>query len=250
MSRVGRDRSEESIKGLKEFDSKLMMKKHWFQILEGKYLLRRMPYLDGMAFVITYSLIMEFLQNELYHIYNRGNNRQRIFFNADNYIYFLNKVRKFIAPCCEILGYGLMPNHFHFLIYALEKTLKTKIVGVQKRNVLSDGIRNLLQTYTKGINRQNSSTGSLFQQNTKAKIISSLDHGVTCLHYIHQNPVKAGLVQKIEDWQYSSFSDFVGKRNGTLCNKKLAFDLLKMNPETFYHDSYRRLTSEEIQDIF
>ena len=39
MSRVGRDRSEESIKGLKEFDSKLMMKKHWFQILEGKYLL-------------------------------------------------------------------------------------------------------------------------------------------------------------------------------------------------------------------
>jgi len=39
MSRVGRDRSEESIKGLKEFDSKLMMKKHWLQILERKYLL-------------------------------------------------------------------------------------------------------------------------------------------------------------------------------------------------------------------
>ena len=250
MSRVGRDRSEESIKGLKEFDVKLMRKKYWMQILLGKYLLSRNAIRGWYGIHNRLTSIMVFSQNELYHVYNRGNNKQRIFFNEKNYIYFLKKVRKFILPYCEILSYCLMPNHFHFLIYAVEQTIRNKLIGRQEKNVLSEGIRNLLQTYSKGINKQNNSTGSLFQQTTKAKIISSIDHGVRCLHYIHQNPVKAKLVRKIEDWPYSSFSDFIGKRNGTLCNKKLAFDLLKMNPETFYHDSYRRLTSEKIQDIF
>jgi len=250
MSRVGRDRSEESIKGLKEFDSKIMMKKHWLQILECKYLLSRnaIPGWYGIPHPLT--SLMVFCQNELYHVYNRGNNKQQIFFIEDNYIYFLKKVRKFILPCCEILSYCLMPNHFHFLIYAVEQTIRSKIITGQEKNILSEGIRNLLQTYTKGINKQNNSTGSLFQQNTKAKIISSLDHGITCLNYIHQNPLKARLVRKIEDWPYCSFPDFIGNRAGTLCNKKLAFDILKLNPKTFYDDSYRLLKHEDIEQLF
>jgi REP element-mobilizing transposase RayT len=254
MSRVGRDRSEESIKGLKEFDVKIMMKKHWMQILERKYLLSQSATPECHALMVWHSSpakeVMEFYQNELYHIYNRGNNRRRIFYNEDNYIYFLKKVRKFILPYCEILSYCLMPNHFHFLIYAVEQTIRNKIIGGQEKNILSEGIRNLLQTYTKGINKQNNSTGSLFQQNTKAKIVSSLDYGITCLNYIHQNPIKARLVRKIEDWPYCSFPDFIGKRAGTLCNKKLAFDILKLNPETFYDDSYRILKHEDIEQLF
>jgi putative transposase len=250
MSRVGRDRSEASIKGLKEFDVKLMRKKYWMQILLGKYLLSRnaIPAWYGIHNRLT--SIMVFSQHELYHVYNRGSNKQRIFFNENNYIYFLKKVRKFILPYCEVLSYCLMPNHFHFLIYAVEQTIRNKLIGRQEKNVLSEGIRNLLQTYTKGVNKQNNSTGSLFQQNTKAKIISNVDHGVTCLHYIHQNPVKAKLVRKMEDWPYSSFADFIGRRNGTLCNKKLAFDILRMNPETFYNDSYRILNHEDIEQFF
>jgi len=49
---------------------------------------------------------------------------------------------------------------------------------------------------------------------------------LTCFHYIHQNPWKAGLVSKMENWKYSSFSDFAGFRDGTLCNKQLALELL------------------------
>jgi REP-associated tyrosine transposase len=250
MSSAGRGRSEESINGLKEFDSKLMMKKHWLQILERKYLLSRnaIPAQYGIHNRLT--PIMVFSQNQLYHVYNRGNNKQRIFFNEHNYIYFLKKVRKFILPYCEILSYCLMPNHFHFLIYAVEQTIRSKIIGGKEKNVLSEGLRNLLQTYTKGINRQNNSTGSLFQQNTKAKIVSSLDYGITCLNYIHQNPLKARLVHKIEDWPFCSFPEFIGKREGTLCNKKLAFDILKLNPETFYRDSYRILKYEDIEQLF
>ena len=192
---------------------------------------------------------MEFNKNELYHIYNRGNNKQRIFFNDDNYIYFLKKVRKFISPHCEILSYCLMPNHFHFLIYADEKTIISKSISKKEKNVLSEGIRNLLHTYTKGIYQQNNSTGSLFQQNTKAKNVSDPDYKRICLHYIHQNPMKAKLVSKMEDWRYSSFSDFIGTRNDTLCNIKLAFEMLDMNPQSFYTDSNQIINNNDVQNI-
>ena len=195
---------------------------------------------------------MDFSNNELYHIYNRGNNKQLIFFKPDNYTYFLQKVRKFMLPYCDILAYCLMPNHFHFLISADSRTVVTKLIGGRDRNVLSEGIRNLLQTYTKAINEQNKSTGSLFQQNTKAKCLSkgNKKYDYICMHYIHQNPIKAKLVKRLEDWEYSSFKDYCGFRNGTLCNKMLAANLLDMNLKTFYGDSYKLISNDEINNLF
>jgi putative transposase len=194
---------------------------------------------------------MEFHQDQLYHIYNRGNNKQTIFFSDDNYIFFLQKIRKYIMSVCDILNYCLMPNHFHIIIYATEKTLQTKKVGQQERNVLSEGIRNLLSSYTQAINVQNKTTGSLFQQNTKSKCLSEGDsnYGPLCFHYIHQNPWKAGLVDKMEEWKYSSFSDYAGLRNGTLCNKELAFQLLDLDAIRFYEDSYKVADNEILNYI-
>ena len=195
---------------------------------------------------------MEFHENELYHIYNRGNNRQKIFFKPDNYLYFLRKVRKFILPYCDILNYCLMPNHFHFLIHANQRTTEAKKVGHIYKNILSEGIRNLLQSYAKGINNQNYSTGSLFQQNTKAKNVTRRDnlYPEICFHYNHQNPMKAGIVRKMEDWDYSSFRDYTGFRNGTLCNQTLAFELLDLSRESFYDDSYRVIPHNLLDEIF
>lgn len=194
---------------------------------------------------------MEFSEGQLYHIYNRGNNKQQIFFKTDNYIYFLKKVRKFILPCCNILAYCLMPNHFHFLVYSDERTIQTIKIGNLERNTLSEGIRNLLQTYSKAINKQNNTTGSLFQQNTKAKEIikGSKLYDLVCFHYIHQNPIKAKLVNKMEEWQYSSFSDYYGLRNGTLCNKELAIQLLDINMKMFYEDSYKIINDDDLKKI-
>ena len=195
---------------------------------------------------------MEFYEKELFHIYNRGNNKQQIFFIPDNYLYFLEKVRKFILPHCDIISWCLMPNHFHFLISADKRTIQTTRIGSQQRNVLSEGIRNVLQTYTKAINKQNTTVGSLFQQNTKAKSVSigSESYGITCMHYIHQNPMKAKLVSKMEDWPYSSFMDYCGLRKGTMCNKELGINLLDLNISTFYDDSYKAISDEDIQNIF
>jgi putative transposase len=194
---------------------------------------------------------MEFLENEQYHVYNRGNNQQRIFFNPGNYLYFLKKIRIHILPLCDILAYCLMPNHFHFQIYSDSRTIKTKKIGGKQKNILSEAFKILLSSYAHGINTQNATTGSLFQQNTKAKPLSEsrlYDHN--CFDYIHQNPIKANLVKKMEDWPYSSFRDYCGFTNKTLCNKQLAIQLLGLNMETFYKDSYRMINKDDINDIF
>ena len=194
---------------------------------------------------------MEFYINELYHIYNRGNNQQKIFFKPDNYIFFIKKVRRYILPYCNIISYSLMPNHFHFLIHSDERTIATKTIRTQAKNVLSEGIRILLSSYTQAINKQNQFSGSLFQQNTKAKPIvkGSRNYDLTVFHYIHQNACRANLVEKMEDWEYSSFVDYCGKRNGNLCNKELTIKLLGLNMKTFYEDSYRQIGYDDINNI-
>jgi putative transposase len=184
---------------------------------------------------------MEFHEDKLYHIYNRGNNRQKIFFKSENYIFFLQKIRKHLYPFCDILCYCLMPNHFHFLIYINDKTIPYDNPGNFETNILSGKFRNLLSSYTQAVNKQQTRSGSLFQQNTKSKCISDGDanYARSCFHYIHQNPYKARLVTQMEDWEYSSFRDYTNLRAGTLCNQQLAFEILDMNKNNFYLDSYK-----------
>ena len=194
---------------------------------------------------------MEFFKNELYHIYNRGNNQQKIFFKPDNYIFFIKKVRRYILSYCDFISYSLMPNHFHFLIHSDERTIATKTIRSQAKNVLSEGIRVLLSSYTQAINKQNQTSGSLFQQNTKAPPIvkGSKNYDITVFHYIHQNPYRANLVSRMEAWEYSSFADYCGKRNGSLCNRELVINLLGLNMKTFYEDSYKAIGIDDIKSI-
>ena len=185
---------------------------------------------------------MNFVEKDIYHIYNRGNNSQQIFFEEENYIYFLELVRKYLQPNCEIFAWCLMPNHFHFLIYANEKTgiyLPNKNIPIQQ---LSESIRLLLTTYTKAINKRYKRTGNLFQQKTKSKNVydGSESCGVQAFHYIHKNPYKSKLVLKLQDWEFSSYKDYAGLRKGKLCNIELATKLLDLDLLNFekYSESF------------
>ena len=135
---------------------------------------------------------MQFEVADLYHIYNRGNNRQPIFFKRGNYLYFVDKVRKYIFPNCNILSWCLMPNHFHFLIHANNETVKIVKESPIKINALTEGFRLLLSSYTQGINKQENRTGNLFQQKTRFTCITegSVNYGYTAFQYIHQDPLK------------------------------------------------------------
>ena len=56
-----------------------------------------------------------------YHIYNRGNNKADIFFENENYYYFLRLYAKYIEPIAQTFAWCLLKNHFHFLIRIKEK---------------------------------------------------------------------------------------------------------------------------------
>ncbi len=195
---------------------------------------------------------MHFEANVIYHIYNQGNNRQPIFFKPDNYLFFLEKMRKHILPYGDFLCYCLMPNHFHWLVYVREPvlgrsdgmTLSHPVTTSANPRSLNESIGILLRSYTRAINKQEDRSGSLFREETKAKdgwedpyLTPVHQHygkvwqnwewyGPTAFQYIHNNPVKAKLVEQPQDWPYSSASDFAGLRNGTLCNQVLAKELL------------------------
>lgn len=67
------------------------------------------------------------------------------------------------------------------------------------------------------------------------------DYLINCFHYIHQNPLKSKLVTKLEEWEFSSFRDYAGFRDGDLCNKELFFERSGYVKEKFYDDSYKIL---------
>jgi putative transposase len=113
---------------------------------------------------------MTFHEPGIYHVYNRGNFKQPVFFSM-----------KSMEPIKS--GGIVLP-------------------------VISNGFRLLQSSYTKGINKQMNRTGNLFHQKTKSRLVSGIDDAITTFHYIHQNPVVANLVAKSEEWDYSSFPDY------------------------------------------
>ncbi len=191
---------------------------------------------------------MKFKEGNIYHIYNQGINFQTIFFKNENYVYFIDKVRKYLKPNCEILSYSLIPNQFQFLIYANENTA---LSDFYERNKFSEGLRLLLSSYSKGINKQETRTGSLFTQNTRSRFVdSNYGHAEYCINFIHQSPLRKELVKRLEDWEFSSFRDYCGTRNESLCNVDLASKLLNIDFKDFYNYSNQILTNEIIQKYF
>jgi REP element-mobilizing transposase RayT len=206
---------------------------------------------------------MFFEANAIYHIYNRSN--ETVFYSRENYLFFLSKIRKNIFPVCNILAWVLMPNHFHLLVQATENSCKNTIEKHRPcTQLLSKNIGIVLSSYSQAINRQENRQGNLFSHKTKAKMLNELypssgsnrltgnqpDYATNCFLYIHQNPVIAGLVSKLKDWEFSSFRDFAGLRNGKLVNKQLAFEFVDLDPEHFYEQSNRLVDDELLRKFF
>ena len=150
-----------------------------------------------------------FVSDTYYHLYNRGNNRQAVFFEPANYLYYLRGLRKYVLPAAEMIAYCLMPTHYHIL------------VRVQTSEVsLSRAMMRLSVSYTKAINKRFARVGSLFQGQFQAKPVQSYHHLLNLCVYLHANPVKDGLVTDPADWVYSNYLEWLGQRDGTLVDRK------------------------------
>lgn len=114
-----------------------------------------------------------------------------------------------------------------------------KDLDSQKVYVVNSAIGVLLRSYTRAINIQKNRTGSLFQQKTKAKELIDENANITksyaliCANYIHQNPLKYKLVNDLNDCKFSSYLDYAGLRNGSLCNRELFYTITGIRQEEF-----------------
>jgi len=179
----------------------------------------------------------QFAAGEYYHIYNRGNGKMDIFREADDYTFFLFRLKEYLYPewkCrrapsasfasteieryerltfskddFSLIAYCLMPNHFHLLI------------GQNTDISISTLMLRLSGSYVKFFNKKYDRVGSLFQDQFKAVHIESNPQLLHLSAYIHLNPVAAKLIKSLQSYPYSSYPEYAGLREGTLCNKEV-----------------------------
>ena len=166
-----------------------------------------------------------------YHIYNRGNNYERIFFDMRNYDFFLYRLNEVFQNVCELTAYCLMPNHYHLIVFVLDEESVPK------------AMHRLSTSYTKAINKAKGRVGHLFQGRYKIKLIPENNYLLHLSRYIHLNPVKAGLRYRPEHWRFSSYRDYLGKRTNSIVNAGVILDQI---------ENYREFVEEfqEHQNLF
>jgi REP element-mobilizing transposase RayT len=152
---------------------------------------------------------IRFVAGHYYHVYNRGVARQPIFREEENYRFLLRLVKRYVEELeIAVIAYCLMPNHYHFLL----RQDAQKPAGLLAQRVFN--------SYTKAFNRRYQRTGTLFEGRYQAIWVDRTEYLFHLCRYIHANPVKAGLVRKVEEWPYSNFAEWVGIRDGALVDRE------------------------------
>lgn len=194
----------------------------------------------------------QFAAGEHYHLYNRGNGKMDIFRDADDYRFLLSRLEEYLLPpdrpmvpigrvrdqrrksfppgSFTLVAYCLMPNHFHFLIRQnSEASLGTLML-------------NLWSGYSKYFNKRYSRVGSLFQDQFKAIHVHEDTYLKWLSAYIHQNPTVARLVQRPEDYPFSSYRKYLGDSDA-LCDADIVLSQFRDAGD------YRSFVSESRQAI-
>jgi len=152
-----------------------------------------------------------FLQNQYYHIYNRGAHRIDIFRNDADYVFLLKLVKEQAEKCdISVIAYCLMHNHYHFL---LRQNGDIKI---------SKFVQAIFNVYTKAFNSKYELSGTLFEGPFRAIHVDRNEYLLHLCRYIHRNPLEAGIVVAPQQWHYSNYLEFIEKRNGVLIDREFA----------------------------
>lgn len=162
-----------------------------------------------------------FVNGYFYHVYNKGNNKDDIFFNEENYKYFLRKYDEYLSKYLETYAFCLIPNHFHLLIKVktenggkISKDNKDFLINkLNEQESINNGIdkkvtqqfSNFFNCYTKSVNVQQERKGSLFQKHFKRRIILEEKYLSNIIFYIHLNPVYHKLTDDYKNYRWSSY---------------------------------------------
>ena len=130
----------------------------------------------------------------LYHAMNRGNNRARVFFAADDYRTFLEALAKTQQRYpFRLYGYCLMTNHFHLLL--------APEAGVSISRVL----QSLTVATHLALSSERGAVGHVWQGRFKSPLVQDDDHALVVLRYIEANPLRAGMVADLGEYPWSSY---------------------------------------------
>ena len=166
---------------------------------------------------------------QYYHIYNRGNSGENLFFEERNYRHFLELYVRYIEPVADTFAYCLLRNHFHVLVYV--KTVEEQVEAHQTPRVRIPGsleaprvleefkpqkpsqqFGNLFNAYAKAVNKAYGRTRSLFENPFGRKLVTSDAYFAQLIAYIHYNPQKHGFVDDFRAWDFSSFHAMLSRK--------------------------------------
>jgi putative transposase len=138
-------------------------------------------------------------ESGVYHIMLRGINKQVIFEDEEDRLRFIETLKRYKEISqCEIYAYCIMSNHIHILLR-------------EKDEAISSIIKRISSSYVFWYNKKYERCGHLFQERYKSEAVDNDAYFLTVLRYIHQNPVKAGLVQHVRSYQWSSYSEYINE---------------------------------------
>jgi putative transposase len=142
-----------------------------------------------------------------------------VFLERDNYLFFLRRVGEYLSPVLDIVAYCLMPTHYHLLVGVSKKSDVSKTSDFSPDEVstlVPRAMQKLGISYAKAINKRYGRAGSLFQGGYRHKHIANDEYLVHLSRYIHLNPVFEGLVERPDEWEFSSYREYAGVRKGLL----------------------------------
>ena len=168
-------------------------------------------------------------ESGIYHIMLRGINQQVIFENEEDYFKFIETLKDYKAVSeYKIFAYCLMSNHIHILI------------KVEKED-LDLIIKRIAGSYVYWYNWKYYRKGHLFQDRFKSEAVEDDSYFLTVLRYIHQNPVKASVVKKIDQYKFSSYNSYITNDN---CIVDTEFALSMLSTKSFIE-----FNNEENDDV-
>jgi REP element-mobilizing transposase RayT len=133
-----------------------------------------------------------------HHVFNRGISKKSICFSDYHKMFFLDLIELTCEKYpIEVHAYCLMSNHYHLLIKSVEPCL-------------SDAMRFFGSRFSIQINKDLNADGALFRSRFKSILVESERYLLQLSRYIHMNPVEAGYCELPEEYEWSSFRQFVG----------------------------------------
>lgn len=193
---------------------------------------------------------------KFYHIWNRGNNKENLFYSSSNYEYFIRMYAEYLDPVVETYAFCLLPNHFHLLVQTRSILVSPESIAVSpagetaktnKSNPVSLAFQRFFTAYSQAINAQQRRTGSLFQKPFKRLEVSSTRQLANLVHYIHTNPQKHEIIDDFRQYSWSSYDRIMRDKPSKL-KKEEVLQWFK-DKENYVNYHTRTIDLDELKDI-